>query len=214
MLGNYGKYKGGKTMGFTFDYDPTELLNQLQSGRIVNAKKDFDFYKTPKAVTDVMFQVFMPAHKDRILEPSAGDGAIIEACLETFSGYKLEFDAIELNPMNRAKLIEKGINLIHDDFLTFELKSRGYNVIYANPPFKNYIDHVAKMSECADHVCFIAPTSLKFKKDRKTKALREFIDAHEGFIEDLPDNSFKESGTGVSCVVAYFEGGSKFRIPQ
>jgi hypothetical protein len=46
----------------------------------------------------------------------------------------------------------------------------------------------------------IAPASLKFRSDKRTSDLREFVLSH-GAIEDLPSGVFGESGTMVSTVL-------------
>ena len=203
MQNNLGKYKGGKTMGFDFTYDPSGLLKALQDGQEVNMKKKFHFFPTPPDAISFVLTMVMPMNGERILEPSAGQGQFIDG-IQNFCSVPNQIDCIEINPINRAVLKEKGHNLIHDDFLTFECGEK-YNMCIANPPFKDYIEHAYKMAEVAKEVCFIAPSSLEWRNDKKTKALREFIlDQNDGQIHKMPKGSFKSSGTMVDCVVAQF----------
>ncbi|HZK96540.1 MAG TPA: hypothetical protein VFC67_20230, partial [Prolixibacteraceae bacterium] len=74
-----GKWKGGKIAGFVFNEDPTDLLAQIAGGESRNLKKEYQFYATPPAIADWLVELagIKPDHK--ILEPSAGQGAIINA---------------------------------------------------------------------------------------------------------------------------------------
>lgn len=203
MLNNLGKYKGGNVMGFVFEYNPAQLLSKLQAGEKVNMKQDFHFFPTPPAVVDQMLQIAMPLDAMTIIEPSAGQGHIIEE-VQKFSYAKHSIDAIELNPVNRKVLLEKGFNLIHDDFATFSTDKK-YDLCLANPPFKHYIEHAYKMAEIAKEVCFIAPSSLLFANDKKTTALRNYILLeNDGQIYNLNSGSFKSSGTMVESVIAHW----------
>lgn len=74
-----GKWKGGKVMGFIFNEDPTELLAQIANGENRNLKKEYQFYATPDSIADWLVQLADIKPEHNILEPSAGQGAIINA---------------------------------------------------------------------------------------------------------------------------------------
>src|SRR5262245_9536274 len=72
-----GKWKGGKIGGFVFTVDPGERFEALLAGEKVNLKQNYQFFATPSVFADwmVLRAGVEPTHK--ILEPSAGDGAIV-----------------------------------------------------------------------------------------------------------------------------------------
>lgn len=145
-----GKWHGGKTQGFVFEQDPAELLAQLANGEQRNLKKEHQFFATPPNVAKrIMQQLPEPTGEiEKVLEPSAGDGALIKA-FHDFIGRNETVDCFETMDLNRTKLQSvEGANLIGEDFLECDLKDT-YDIIIANPPFtKNQdIDHIRKMFE-------------------------------------------------------------------
>lgn len=217
LKNNLGKWVGGKTQAFVFDYDITDTLRKLQAGEDINTKKAFQFFPTPPEVCDFMFQLALPSRADRILEPSAGSGAIIDELIKSFwcsNGLEdIEVDTIEMNPICRAKLVEKGYNLIHDDFMTFKPKKK-YDMVLANPPFNTngssdgYVDHLLKMNEvCSGTVTAIVPNSFDWKDSKKVREFKQLLEENDAElgIYDLKERSFASAGTGVSaCIITWF----------
>ena len=101
-----GKWKGGKTSGFVFPEttDATDVLSQLISGRdYQQQKKDFQFYATPAAVADEVAKHLGPIPDNvKILEPSAGQGALIQA-VQRING-NVNFDVYEAMEDNKKVL--------------------------------------------------------------------------------------------------------------
>lgn len=177
-----------------FDNDPEELVEQLlQTGEVVDAKKEFQFFETPDALAKELVEMADIKPGESVLEPSAGKGRIarlMPGC-----------DVVELNPDNRKYLQEAGFNVVGEDFLACTGK---YNVIVANPPFSRQqdIDHVLHMLEVAERVVSIMSASVLWRDNKKTVEFRDLVDSMGGKITPLPDNTFKESGTLVkTCVV-------------
>ena len=194
-----GKWKGGKIQGFVFATDPSELLNQISTGEKRNLKKEFQFFATPENLADELVYYADLKNHDTILEPSAGQGAIIKAINKVCDVVP---DCFELMDVNAHILKKSGLsfNLIGEDFLKNEGKT--YSKIIANPPFtKNQdIDHLKEMYNCLSRggklVCI---TSESWVNGTQKKQI-EFIDWLESVNADIiaiPKNSFKESGTSV-----------------
>ena len=72
-----GKWKGNKIMGFVFQEDPTELLNKIAGGEKINLKKEYQFFATPSSLARDMVMYADIDGASSILEPSAGQGAIV-----------------------------------------------------------------------------------------------------------------------------------------
>lgn len=225
LKNNAGKWVGGKTQSIVFNYDPKELLRRLSEGEEVNTKKAFQFFPTPPEVVDFMLQVCLPLGSLRILEPSAGQGHIIEAIIAFGGCSSNTFDCVELEPLNRGILESKGMNLVGDDFLKFE-PDELYDMVIANPPFNTngssdgYIDHLMKMNECTKTlgtVTAVVPSSFKTKQSKRVKEFKKFIEDNDGelCIYDLSEKSFLSSGTGVAtCVIHWIVCRDKKEVKQ
>jgi hypothetical protein len=111
-----GKWKGGKVLGFVFATDPSDLLEEIANGENRNLKKEFQFFATPEKLADELVSLADLKQNDTILEPSAGQGAIINAINKVCD---VTPDCYELMAINVIILNKSGLrfNLIGDDFL-------------------------------------------------------------------------------------------------
>ncbi|MFA7307614.1 MAG: methyltransferase [Hyphomicrobium sp.] len=201
MIG--GKWKGEKVFGFVFNEDPTELLSQIANGEKRNLKKEYQFFGTPDELADdLVFEAQIePFHE--ILEPSAGQGAIVKAILRVFP--KLKVDAYELMPVNQTFLKKiSEVNLIGEDFLTADNKKK-YDVIIANPPFaaNQDIDHIMKMYDLlkvGGRLVSVASKHWQTSTNKKETAFRDWLKKVEYDFQEIPSGKFKESGTNIATV--------------
>jgi len=197
-----------KSKGFVFLEDPKELLSQIVSGEKRNLKKEFQFFATPNVVADHLVEL-ADIHDDHaILEPSAGQGAIIKAISKKHPDKKV--DCFELMPVNRT-ILEKmaTANVIGSDFL-LETCTNKYDRIIANPPFaKNAdINHILKMWECINSngkIITIASKHWKHCNNKKETAFREWLAGKCVHEHEIKEGEFKESGTmvGAEILVIY-----------
>lgn len=207
-----GKWKGGKTKGFVFEEDPTELLNQVAEGEQRNIKKEYQFFPTPKDVASMMVTMCFPFIIEgdvKILEPSAGDGALIKAFREQH-GEHFQVDCFELMGINRTKLIKlDNVKIVSDDFIDCALNGRvnnKYDYIIANPPFtKNQdIDHVLCMYKaCKPGGIIVTLTSTSWQRgsQKKQEAFKEWLTYLGAGITEIPAGAFAESGTNVETLM-------------
>jgi len=194
-----GKWKGGKVFGFVFATDPTDLLNQVINGEKRNIKKEFQFFATPEKLADEIVEIAELEHHDTILEPSAGQGAIIKAINKVCECVP---DCFELMDINITILNKSGLrfNLIGDDF--FKHNGKTYSKIIANPPFsKNQdIDHFKKMYECLSlggRLVCITSESWVNGSQKKQVEFKNWLNEIEAELIDIEKGAFKESGTMV-----------------
>jgi hypothetical protein len=198
-----GKWKR-KEKGFLFNEDPTELLAQIANDEKRNLKKEFQFFGTPDIIADLLVSYADIDKDDVILEPSAGQGAIIKAIHRTEPD--LIIDCCELMPVNQTFLKRlPNINFIADDFLNL-ITEKKYTKIIANPPFsKNQdIDHIRRMYELlVDGGTLVTICSSHWERSsyNKEKAFREWVYENVVHMEDITAGSFKESGTMVGCKI-------------
>jgi hypothetical protein len=210
-----------KEQGFVFPSDPAVLLGRVQEGEKINLKKDFQFFRTPDELADQLVELAeLPDNCDSsdfwILEPSAGDGAIIKAIHREHG--PITIDACELMEQNRAILsVIKGVrlhmepdffklNILSEDLFTESL-SFSYDRIIANPPFTNNqdIDHVYKMWDClrpGGRIVSVMSNHWRISENKKELTFKRWLISKHADVKDIPEGTFKESGTNIAtCIV-------------
>jgi hypothetical protein len=103
-----------------------------------------DYFPTPKHLLDRMMDFAQIQPGMRVLEPSAGSGAIAERITEA----GIQPDCFELSPTLREILLRQGFKLIGDDFMATTPKPI-YDRVLMNPPFGKGMDsyHVERAFE-------------------------------------------------------------------
>lgn len=199
-----GKWKGGKVQGFVFPTDPTELLNQVAGGQKRNLKKEFQFFETPKDLADQLVQLANIQPTDKVLEPSAGRGAIINAIHNVNPNIVVDYcELMDINLTFMKKL--PNVNQVGEDFLA--LNAVGvYDKIIANPPFsKNQdIEHITKMWKClkpGGRIVTFASTHWQTSSNNKEITFRNWLDVVDATVIDMPKGLFEESGTSIPTTI-------------
>lgn len=201
LIDNHGKWVGGNKQHFIFPFPVAGLLSDFQSGLRPSFKKDYHYFPTPPDIVDFMFNIEMPLYDGRFLEPSAGQGAIIEQLNAMGARHHNQtWDCCEIHPLNRQKLADKGFNLIGSDFMQMTV-SPDYDAIYANPPFKDIVAHIRKMPnhlvKNGSIICVI-PTNFPEKVIAELAPLFTDINTYA-----VPAGAFKASGTMVGTKILH-----------
>lgn len=202
-----GKWKGGKVAGFVFKNDPTDLLNQIANGEKRNLKKEFQFFATPTDLAEKLVYYADLKNHDTILEPSAGQGAIIEHINKQCSVVPDCFELMEVNKIILNKT-ELKFELIGDDFLKSD--SKEYSKIIANPPFsKNQdITHVYKMFDKLNRggkIVTIMSKHWQNSTNKKETEFRNWLEELEAEVIEIKAGEFKESGTSIATVIVLID---------
>lgn len=199
-----GKWKGGKICGFVFaDNNASDVVESIINGGSTNKKKDFQFYATPDWVADMMAQDLDIHPSDRVLEPSAGSGSLVNAVHRIFP--EIEIDCYELDGVNRKFLeIMPNTKVIGEDFIKRN-DLEEYNVIIGNPPFSKNQDiiHLMKMYnnlKPGGRIGCLTSTHWTFANDAKSKLFREWLEGKCVHQTELPSGTFKGSGTNVATI--------------
>ena len=167
------------------------------------------FFPTPPAVVDLMLKRSHLERGMRVLEPSAGNGNIADAINRQYSN--IDLDVVEINYTLREILTLKGYNLIGDDIMQLSRSEVGeFERVIMNPPFERGqdMDHVRKTYDMlAPNGILVAIMSpaFAFRTDRKSQEFRDWLNSVKAVWEDLPDGSFKSSGTSVSTRLLVIE---------
>jgi hypothetical protein len=199
-----GKWKSGKTQGFVFPQDPTEYLEQIANGETRNLKKEYQFFATPYELADYLVSKARIEKHHSVLEPSAGQGAIVKAINRDWSHKIVHcYELMDINLSFLQKI--ETVRIMDSDFL--ECDDTGtYDRIIANPPFaKNQdIEHIVKMYDrlsLGGRLVSIASTHWQFCDNKVERTFREFLETLNAEVEPVSEGAFKESGTMVKTVI-------------
>jgi hypothetical protein len=193
-----GKWKGGKTSAFVFNINPKDRLEEILKGKKINIKQDFQFFETPSELVKKIIQLGEITPEHSILEPSAGQGAIIEQ-LNQITDKQISF--YEALDDNLCVMLDKNLNSFYKgtDFLQNKEK---FDRIIANPPFKNNqdIDHLKHMYNSLKKngiVVCITSTQWVYGKQTKQIQFRNWLNQINAEIIDVEEGAFKTSGTNI-----------------
>jgi len=177
-----------------------EIFNSLSKGSVVDKKKTFQFFETPKEVVSKMIKLAGFKNGMRVLEPSAGHGAILKE-LPT----DIELHIIEIDKEKCDVLESKGYKPTCIDFLEYKTGIGAFERIIMNPPFTRGQDaeHILYAYKCLSEngtLVSVCSASIEYNSQKKYEKVRQLIEKN-GKIIKLENNSFKESGTNINTVL-------------
>lgn len=178
----------------SFSYDPSEVLMEIKMNGCIPERKSHQFYPTEDSLADLALTMINIDKWDTVLEPSAGNGRLVDKIQFTS---KDRIQCVEISKTNCSVLKEKGYKVENMDFLKYS-KENKFKKIIMNPPFtKNQAKmHVEKAFEHLleeGKLVAIIPSSLRDK-----------INIPKGYRGDYTDNienAFLDSGTKVSVCI-------------
>lgn len=202
--GKWNRRVGGHV--FSMD-DPAQVIDQAILTGEVGSTNPLEFFETPLVLAMQMVDFAELSRPTTILEPSAGNGAIIEAIP---GGMRGMVTAVELDPYRSAHLETRyPCACINADFLAWE-PNRPFGRILMNPPFSKGrdVDHVTRaagMLELGGRLVAIMSSGVTFRQERRYQQFRALLAERGGRIIPNPEGTFKESGTGVNTVTVVMD---------
>lgn len=206
----------------TFEDDPFDVFREPRT----DLAKNMGWFPTPAKVVSQIMQrseihyarSYVPAGGEvlRILEPSAGEGAIALGVIAEMedSSVRPAITCVELHPGRAAWLRTAGFvpanghRTVEEDFLSCTPDQLGlFDRIVMNPPFDmqrdiDHVYHATRFLAPGGQIVAIMSAGVEFRENRKAVAFRQLVADMKGEIYDLPLGSFEESGTMVStCLV-------------
>jgi protein-L-isoaspartate O-methyltransferase len=156
------------------------------------------FFPTPPELAARMVELSGVKDGQCVLEPSAGDGALVAAVLAAVDTEVLAYEIDSgLCKVLRDRFPSYHCQVRQRDFLTVTDFMGQYPIIIMNPPFENAadIDHIRHAAD------FLAPggrlVAICAGGPRQERELRPMCDTWER----LPAGTFKSSGTMVNTVL-------------
>lgn len=162
-----------------------------------------DFYPSPPEVVTKLLSLagVQPSHD--VLEPSAGDGAIVKALMQM----GIRPDCVEIDPDRSDELrdiLPPGA-VVNMDFLKMQ-PDPDYDRVIMNPPWGQgagvaHVFHAVKFLKPGGMLIGVLGEGLEYRTDGPTIELRQLISQWGGVIQKLPAGSFKAAGTMANAVV-------------
>jgi predicted RNA methylase len=194
-----GRWHTGKQV-HVFDVDPAPELKTVCETGVIALPRDYEFFPTPAAlVARVIEQAGLQAGM-RVLEPSAGDGALAMGAAEIVGREMVT--CYELMPRNVAALNSKGFLIDGPtDFLQTEPEPR-FDAVILNPPFSGMRDvahviHALKFLKPQGRLVAIMSTHWQNVDTKPAQAFRATLASLGANVTAVPGGAFKESGTNV-----------------
>jgi len=202
-----------KAKAHVFAGDAADAMDQIILTGSVTIPQDFGYFPTPPAVVARLLELAELRPRHRVLEPSAGQGAI---AYEVVKRIGARVDCVELLDANIKALqaLERDGNLngtLHQaDFLSIEPQPF-YDRIVMNPPFAKQADvhhvlHALKFLKPIGLLVAVMAGGVTFRDNKLTVGFRDLVDERGGTIDPLPEGSFKASGTGVNTAIVTIPG--------
>ena len=163
-----------------------------------------DFFETPRELAQRMVDEAEIAPGHRVMEPSAGEGAIVRAIMAQH-GRLVEM--IEAHP-GRAEALRRdflGMNVDQANFLEVT-PAPEFDRVIMNPPFSHgldilHVEHALDFLAPGGRLVAIMSNGITFRSDEPTRRLRARLEAMGAGITRLPEGTFKSAGTGVNTVL-------------
>ncbi|MFE7233979.1 methyltransferase [Streptomyces sp. NPDC057596] len=177
----------------------------LLTGEIVSAKQLHGYFPTPDPVVRQVIDLARIEPGMRVLEPSAGRGALALAAVRAGA----VVDCVEIQPEHANALAaerERNITVLTTDFLTTSPKP-AYDRVVMNPPFAKgaditHVKHAWEALKPGGQLVAVMSAGVTFRQTSSAVAFRSRLEALGGELHPLPEGAFKESGTGVNTVIA------------
>lgn len=168
--------------------------------------KDLAFYATPKSVVDALVRDLRVEPTSRVLEPSAGEGAIVDALLR----FGCVVDAVEIDPGRVSRIrANPRLTVIPANFLRLAPRAE-YDAVVMNPPFcgTHWMEHVVHAFEFlrpGGVLRAVLPATAEVAETAKHEAFRAWASKRASsswrMFTSLPSESFASSGTRISTVI-------------
>lgn len=148
---------------------------------------DYQYYPTPEnVVEEMLFPYFKRKYPKRIIDPSAGEGHILDFISERYLIKPEKLFAIEIQQNFRYILSSKKYTVVDSDFLKYN-GDMSFDLFVMNPPFNNGTKHLLKawnLLDGGDIVCLLNSETLNNPHTRERELLVNII-KENGSVEHI-----------------------------
>lgn len=192
-----------------FPADVRQTLNITdESVAVVNVQQTYQaFYTPPEIAREMVWEAGLWKYpKLRVLEPSAGNGRLIDA-IGAQLDWHVDLTAVEINEREADALFKRlsggpaSVMVIRGDFLQQNGDLGYFDRVVMNPPFTAgqdiaHIKHALTMVKPGGRLVALCANGGRQKESLQPLACKWRV---------LPAGSFKESGTGVTVAMVTIE---------
>ena len=191
-----------KAKAHLFNGDAAEIMDRIiLTGKVTDKQQELGYFPTPEPVIERLLDLADIQPEMLVLEPSAGQGAIAAAIVPITE----RLDCFEIDADNVEVLQKVTFRHLQVDFLTLPPYAL-YDRVVMNPPFAKQADirhvlHAFKFLKPGGRLVSVMSAGVEFRTNKLTTDFRQFVAAHNGTIEKLPEGSFSASGTDISTLI-------------
>lgn len=172
----------------------------MLTGETEDMKKKFQFFPIPRPVAELVCDMAELSNYQDILEPSCGKGDLADVIYERVPEHLI---CNELNKDMAKYLDGKPYTCMYGDFLELKPgKVRAFDRIVMNPPFSkqqdiDHVYHAYELLKLGGILVSVMSLSPFFRTNSKSVKFRKWLDMLGVEIADIPEGSFKASGTMI-----------------
>jgi predicted RNA methylase len=216
LAGAGGKWNK-KAGAHLFDRDPREALGlAIETGEAVNLRTKLQAFYTPAPLADRVAAAAKLKHGYRVLEPSAGAGALVTAAMKIAA---VDVDAYDVDPdvqdrlsaigVEQAALTGGSLSVRIQDFLLAE-PNQVYDAALMNPPFQGgqdmaHVTHAWRFVKPGGVLVAIMGAGPSGFRDATTKAAVAFralvASAKSSEVTEIPGGTFEDTGVATVMLV-------------
>ena len=199
-----------KEKAHIFPENAEDTIENIMLTGEITTRQDIDFFPTPPEIVQQMIELAELHSGMDILEPSAGDGAIIRGLQNAGVADSCSAILVEKNSDLCDRLWKDyghRHTVVNLDFLEMIALPEDIQptVVIMNPPFSKQQDikhvmHAYSMLREGGRLVSVMSSSFTFRENNLSRDFREFVATH-GEVIELPPGSFKTSGTMVNTVL-------------
>lgn len=201
-----------------YDRDPRPELEALTGSTVIPAPcatrdKELSYWTTPPELAKELVHGLDLGPESRVLEPSAGDGALVRAVREAYPDTQIT--AVEPDQARRTVLrmnaTEWWLHIWQGTFEDYaDVASLRFDAVVMNPPFTlpghryAWAEHLVlawDRLKPGGQLRAIVPTSLEYGRQRPIAAARNLITQAGGTWRKAGPGAFQSSGTGVHTLI-------------
>jgi predicted RNA methylase len=190
-----------------FPADPQDAIEQVVlDGEYVDQKKEFNVFYTPPELAAYIVSKLQPWEPGmRVLEPSAGRGALVRAASIVGAGLRIAACDARLEHCESLRAMKRCYEVVPGDFLTMAPRPEFARVLM-NPPFSRqqdiaHVRHAWAWLRKGGKLAAVMAAGVMFRENKLAVEFRDFVRRVGGEFEPLPDGSFKDAGTMVRTVL-------------